>query len=176
MRKNDAAAAWNKKRSTCSNFISKQKKMIWTKKLTQKYQNKIMLNEIYEPYTNHTQKRNVISDESRKLVSIKKRFLRTKFRNNWTAHSTIYQNQLTFLTSAQAEYLKKMKMKWHIKLTKRKNSLITQMRIEKIEFMKFLHIHKILKFTHLNCFCEASKQTLKHVVINCFLMSNKNKI
>ena len=87
----------------------------------------------------------------------------------------IYQNQLKYSTSVQAEDLKKLKMKKHVELIKTKNNLITQMWIEKIEFMKFLHIHKILKFGHLNCFCGTSKQTSKNVMINCFFMSKKIK-
>ena len=58
---------------------------------------------------------------------------------------------------------------------KTKNNLIIQMWIKKIEFAKFLHVHKILKFDHLNCFCELNKQTSKHVMMNCFLMSKKIK-
>ena len=50
------------------------------------------------------------------------------------------------------------------------------MRIENIELLKFLHVDKISEFDHLNCFYEASKQTLKHVVMDCSLMPNKNKI
>ena len=96
--------------------------------------------------------------------------------NDWISHWMIYQNQLTYSTSVQVEDLKRLKMKWHIKLIKIKNNLITQMRIEKIEFVKFLHVHKILKFNHLNCFCETSKQMSKHVIMNCFLMSKKNEI
>ena len=107
---------------------------------------------------------------------IKKQFLRTKFMNNWILHWMIYQNQLTYSTSIQTEGLKRSKMKWHVKLMKIKNNLITQMWIKKIEFTKFLHVCKILKFDHLNCFCEASKQMSKHVMMNCFLMSKKNEI
>ena len=51
--------------------------------------------------------------------------------------------------------------------------MITQIRIEKIEFAKFLYIHKILKFDYLNCFCETNKQMSKYIIMNCFLMSKK---
>ena len=57
-----------------------------------------------------------------------------------------------------------------------KKNLIAQMWIKKIGFAKFLHVRKILRFDHLNCFCGTSKQTSKHVIINCFLMSKKNEI
>ena len=107
---------------------------------------------------------------------IKKRFLRTKFINDWTSHWMIYQNQLTYSTPVQAEGLKRLKMKWHIKLVKMKSNLITQMRTEKIELVKFLHVHKIPGFNHSNCFCETNKQTSKHVMMDCSLMSKKNEI
>ena len=48
--------------------------------------------------------------------------------------------------------------------------------IEKIELAKFLHTHKIPKFDHLNCFCGANKQTSEYMMMNCSLMSKKNKI
>ena len=57
---------------------------------------------------------------------IKKQFLRTKFMNDWISHWMIYQNQLTYSTSVQVEDLKRLKMKWHIKLIKIKNNLIIQ--------------------------------------------------
>ena len=128
-----------------------------------------------EPWADSTREREAIEDKSRKTVLIRKRFLRTKFMNDWISHWTVYQNQLTYSTSAQAEDLKRSKMKWHVKLIKTKNNLITQMWIKKIELAKFLHVHKNLKFDHLNCFCEANKQTSKHVIMNCFLMSKKIK-
>ena len=102
--------------------------------------------------------------------------MRTKFINNWISHWMIYQNQLTYSTPVQIKDLKKLKMKWHIKLIKTKNNLITQMWIEKIEFMKFLHIRKILEFNYLICFCGTNKQTSEHVMMNCFLMPKKNEI
>ena len=97
-------------------------------------------------------------------------------KNDWTAHWIIYQNQLTFSTPAQAKSLKKSRMRWHADLMKTKNSLIIQMWIEKIEFTKFLHAHKILGFDHSNCFCGTSKQTSKHVIMNCSLMSKRNEV
>ena len=48
--------------------------------------------------------------------------------------------------------------------------------MKKIELMKFLHAHKILKFNHLNCFREANKQMLEYVMINCFLMSKTKHV
>ena len=164
-----------KKWSTRRNFISKQKKMIWIKKLTQKCQNKMMLIEICELWTNNTRKQKTIKNKLWKIMLIKKRFLRTKFMNDWISHWMIYQNQLTYSTSVQTKNLKKLKMKWHIELIKIKNNSITQMWIEKIEFVKFLHIHKISRFDHLNCFCGTSKQTSKHIIINCSLMSKKKR-
>ena len=56
-----------------------------------------------------------------------------------------------------------------------KNNLIIQMWIEKIEFAKFVHICKILRFDYLNCFCEMSKQMLEHMMMNCSLMPKKNE-
>ena len=81
-----------KKRPAHRNFISKQKKMIWTKKLMQKCQNKMMLIEIYKSWINHTRKWKMIKNESRKMMLIKKQFLRMKFMNDWIVHWMIYQN------------------------------------------------------------------------------------
>ena len=92
-------------------FIPKQKKMIWIKKLTQKYYNKMMLIKICEPWTNNTRKRKTIKNKLWKTMLIKKQFLRTKFMNNCILYSMIYQNQLTYSTLVQAEGLKRLKMK-----------------------------------------------------------------
>ena len=165
-----------KKWPTRQNFISKQKKMIWMKKLMVKCQKKMMLIKIYKSWINHTRKQKTIKNKSWKMISIKKRFLCTKFMNDWTAHWMTYENQLTYSTPAQTKGLKKSKMKWHVELMKMKNNLITQMWIEKIEFAKFLCVCKILKFDYSYCFYEVSKQTSNHVMMKCFLMSKKNKI
>ena len=109
------------------NLIPKQRKMIWIKELTQKCQNKMMLIEICKSWTNNTRKQKTIKNELWKMMLIKKRFLRIKFMNDWILHWMIYQNQLTYSTSIQAEGLEKLKTKWHIELTKTKNNLITQM-------------------------------------------------
>ena len=93
------------------NFISKQKKMIWTKKLTQKCQNKMMLIKICKSWTNNTWKQKIIKNESWKTILIKKQFLCTKFINTWISHWMIYQNQLTYSTSVQVKDLKRLKMK-----------------------------------------------------------------
>ena len=103
-----------KRRPARRNLIPKQKKMIWTKKLTQKCQNKMMLIKIYESWTNNTRKWKTIKNEMWKMMLIKKQFLRTKFMNDWISYWLIYQNQLTYSTSVQAEDLKKSKMKSHI--------------------------------------------------------------
>ena len=153
-----------------------QRKMAWTKELTQKCQNKMVLIKACEPWTNNTRKRKTVKNKLRKTVLIKKRFLRTKFMNDWISHWMVYQNQLIYSTPIQAEDLGRLRMKWHIKLMKMKNNLITQMRIKKIELAKFLHVHKISRFDHSNCFCGASKQTSKHVMMNCSLMPKKNEI
>ena len=110
------------------------------------------------------------------MMLIKKWFLHTKFINNWISYWMIYQNQLTYSTPIQAKDLKRLKMKWHIELIKTKNNLITQIQIEKIEFVKFLHICKVLKFDHSNYFCKTNKQTSEYMMMNCFLISKKNKI
>ena len=113
-----------------------------------------MFIEIYKSWINRTQKRNVIKNKLRKAMLIKKQFLRMKFINDWIAHWTIYQNQFTFSPSVQIKNLKKSKIKQHVELTKIKSNVITQMRIEKIELAKFLHISKILGFNYQTAFTK----------------------
>ena len=47
-----------------------------------------------------------------------------------------------------------------------KNSIIIQIRIEKIDFKNYLHHIKIE--SSLKCFCETAKQMIKHTLLNCF--------
>ena len=107
----DATSAWRERMTGSSKFYFKTKKMIWTKKLMQKCQNKMMLIRIYESWTNNTRKRKTIKNKSWKTILIKKRFLCTKFMNDWISHWMIYQNQLTCSTPIQTKNLKRLKMK-----------------------------------------------------------------
>ena len=49
---------------------------------------------------------------------------------------------------------------------KTKNSIIVQIRIEKIGFRNYLH-HIEIKSSP-KCFCEAVRQMIKHTLLNCF--------
>ena len=100
-----------KKWPTRRNPISKQKKIIWTKELTQKCQNKMILIKICKSWTNNMRKQKTIKNKSQKMMLIKKQSLRTKFMNDWISHWMIYQNQLTYSTPVHIENLKKSKIK-----------------------------------------------------------------
>jgi hypothetical protein len=61
-------------------------------------------------------------------------------------------------------------------LKKIENSLSTQIRIEKIDFVDFLFRRKILEVTSISCRCDWDNQTIKHVIMFCELMNEKNSM
>ena len=68
LRQDDAAPMWREKMIDSSKFHPKTKKMIWMRELTQKYQNKMILIESCEPWTNHTRKQKTIKNKSQKAI------------------------------------------------------------------------------------------------------------
>ncbi len=62
----------------------------------------------------------------------------------------------------------KKRLKLHENLIKIKSSLITQMRIDRINLTKYLFHRRVLTVSFLTCTCKWLKEFMKHVVIFCF--------
>ena len=140
--------------------IFDKRKMFWMMKLTFETQS-LWKNVIWNF--------NLLWFNINKILNVKKHSLCTKFMNDWITHWMIYQVKTAFPLFTQIETLSKKKLKWHVEFTKSKNSLITQIHIEKIDLIKFLYKRKIFDFFHRDCSCDVKKQMLKHIITQCFL-------
>jgi hypothetical protein len=79
-------------------------------------------------------------------------------------------------TSIQIENIDKKRLQLHDQLKKIQNSLLIQIRIEKIDFVDFLFKQKILEITSISCRCDWNNQIIKQIIMFCELMNNKNSM
>jgi hypothetical protein len=52
-------------------------------------------------------------------------------------------------------------------LIKSKNSFVTHMKTKRIELIDYFFFRRIFIVLTLNCFCEHSRQTLRHILLFC---------
>ncbi len=94
----------------------------------------------------------------------------------WKQKWKIYCDIVFTSTSIQTEDIDKKRLQLDDQLKKIENSLSTQIPIEKIDFVDFLFRRKILEVTSISCRCDWDNQTIKHVIMFCELMNNKNSM
>jgi tubulin alpha len=58
-------------------------------------------------------------------------------------------------------------VKLHKDLIKSKSSLATHMRTKRIELTDYLFFRRVLIVLTSDCFCEHSRQTLRHILLFC---------
>ncbi len=94
----------------------------------------------------------------------------------WKQKWKIYCDIVFTSISIQTENIDKKRLQLHDQLKKIESSLSTQIRIEKIDFVDFLFRRKILEVTSISCRCDWDNQTIKHVIMSCELMKDKNSM
>ncbi len=92
----------------------------------------------------------------------------------WKQKWKIYCDIVFTSISIQTENIDKKRLQLHDQLKKIESSLSTQIRIEKIDFVDFLFKRKILEVTSISCRCDWNNQTIKHVIMFCKLMNDRN--
>ena len=55
------------------------------------------------------------------------------------------------------------------------NALLVQMRIQKIDFNKFLYDVNVFEFDTFKCQCEKNKQSIFHVFMKCSIYHKLRK-
>ncbi len=78
--------------------------------------------------------------------------------------------------SIQIDLVDKKRFKLHDQLKKIENFLTIQIRIKKIDFARFLHRRKILDVKSIFCRCDWNNQTIKHNIMFCLLMNDRNQL
>jgi hypothetical protein len=94
--------------------------------------------------------------------------------NRWKKRWTEYAFFVLASISIQIDLVDKKRLKLHDQLKKIESSLTIQIRIEKIDFASFLHRRKILDVKSIFCRYDWNNQTIKHVIMFCSLMSDRN--
>jgi hypothetical protein len=78
--------------------------------------------------------------------------------------------------STQIDLVDKKRLKLHDQLKKIESFLTIQIRIEKIDFASFFYRRKIFNVKSIFCRCDWNNQTIKHVIMFCSLMNDRNQL
>jgi hypothetical protein len=100
------------------------------------------------------------------------RFHMNRWKKKWTEYAFFVLASIW----TQIDFVNKKRLKLHDQLKKIESSLTIQIRIEKIDFASFLHRRKILDVKSIFCRCDWNNQTIKHVIMFCSLMKNRNQL
>ena len=63
----------------------------------------------------------------------------------------------------------------HVERSKTHNALIIQLKINKIEFNKFLHKRRVFNILTAHCLCDEKHMIIKHVLLFCSNWRKKRK-
>ncbi len=105
------------------------------------------------------------ADEKENVAFSNKAFIKfflKKWRNMWNAYQTknrrkVYKMLMKNITSK--------KMKLHKNLIKSENFLIIHIKTKRIKLINYFFFRWIFTMFTLNCFCEHSKSTLRHILL-----------
>ncbi len=111
-----------------------------------------------------------------KFIKQRAREIKKHHVKQWKINWTIYKEIIFDLISTQRENINKKRLKLHDQLKKTKSSLTTQIRTKNIEFADFLHRRKMLEMKSISCWCDWQRQTIKHVIMFCSLMNDKDRL
>jgi hypothetical protein len=96
--------------------------------------------------------------------------------NRWKKKWIEYAFFVLASISTQIDLVDKKRFKLHDWLKKIESFLTIQIRIKKIDFASFLHRRKILDVKSIFCRYDWSNQTIKHVIMFCMLMNDRNQL
>jgi hypothetical protein len=96
--------------------------------------------------------------------------------NRWKKKWIEYAFFVLASISTQIDFVDKKRLKLHDQLKKIESFLTTQIRIKKIDFASFLHRRKILDVKSIFCRCDWNNQLIKHVIMFCSLMNDRNQL
>jgi hypothetical protein len=161
----------NSDRSRTHREISNEFKRAWAK--LQLFTNqRSSTNIVFVSWTNQTR----FNFEQWKFHRQRKKKINAHHVVRWKQKWKIYCDIVFTSISTQTENIDKKRLQLHDQLKKIESSLSTQIRIEKIDFVDFLFKQKILEVTSISCRCDWNNQTIKHVIMFCELMKNKNSM
>jgi hypothetical protein len=124
---------------------SSEKKQKWLAKLMKKMRKKNKMNGMSIKKTRH-------------------KLFRVKWQQTWNAYQIKIRRRVC---ETLAENISSKKLKLHRILIKSKSALITHMRTRRIELANYLFFRRVSIVLSFDCFCDYSRQTLKHMLFFC---------
>jgi hypothetical protein len=124
---------------------SNEKKQKWLTKLAKKIWKKDKMNEKSIEKTWH-------------------KFFRVKWQQTWNVYQTKNRRRVC---ETLTEDISSKKLKLHKILTKSESVFVTYMRTKLIELADYLFFRRVFIVLSFDCFCDYSRQTLKHVLFFC---------
>jgi hypothetical protein len=124
---------------------SNEKKQKWSAKLAKKMRKKNKMNEKSIEKTGH-------------------KFFRVKWQQTWNAYQTKNRRRVC---ETLTDDTSRKKLKLHKILTKSESALVTHMRTRRIKLADYLFFRRVFIVLSSDCFCDYSRQTLKHVLFFC---------
>jgi hypothetical protein len=102
------------------------------------------------------------------------KFFRVKWQQTWNAYQTKNRRRVC---ETLTDDISSKKLKLHRVLTKSKSALVTHMRTKRIELADYLFFRRVFIVLSSDCFCDYSRQTLKHVLLFCMnTITNKQRM
>ncbi len=124
---------------------SNERKQKWSTKLTKKMRKKNKMNEKSIEKTWH-------------------KFFRIKWQQTWNAYQTKDRRRVC---ETLTNDISSKRLKLHRVLTKSESAFVTHMRTRRIELADYLFFRRVFIVLSSDCFCDYSRQTLKHVLLFC---------
>jgi hypothetical protein len=124
---------------------SSERKQKWSVKLAKKMRKKNKMNEESIEKTWH-------------------KFFRVKWQQTWNAYQTKNRRRVC---ETLTDDISSKKLKLHRVLTKSESAFVTHMRTRRIELADYLFFRRVFTVLSSDCFCDYSRQTLKHVLLFC---------
>ncbi len=124
---------------------SNEKKQKWSTKLAKKMRKKNKMNEESIEKTWH-------------------KLFRVKWQQTWNAYQTKNRRRVC---ETLTNDISSKRLKLHKVLTKSESAFVTHMRTRRIELVDYLFFRRVFIVLLFDCFCDYSRQTLKHVLLFC---------
>jgi hypothetical protein len=100
-------------------------------------------------------------------MSIKKtwyKFFRVKWQQTWNVYQIKNRRRVC---ETLTKNISNKKLQLHKILIKSENVFVTHMRTKRIELADYLFFRRVSIVLLFDCFCDYSRQTLKHVLLFC---------
>jgi hypothetical protein len=109
----------------------------------------------------------LFADETKNVALSNKAFIKfflREWRNMWSAYQTKNRRRVceTLMNNITSK-----RMKLHKDLIKSKSSFAIHMKTKRIKLIDYFFFRRIFIVLTSDCFCEHSRQTLRHILLFC---------